>query len=65
MPMSAPLEIKRHYSELSEKETADVVETVADLIVTFLKGRRESTRGPKAKQEQTHARDVEPRADSR
>jgi dihydroneopterin aldolase len=54
VPTPAPLEIKRHYSELSEKETADVVETVADLIVTFLKGRPESARRVELKQEQPH-----------
>jgi dihydroneopterin aldolase len=54
VPTPAPLEIKRHYSELSEKETADVVETVADLIVTFLKERPESARRVELKQEQPH-----------
>ena len=33
-----PLKIKRHYSALSGEETDAVVEIIADLIVTFLKG---------------------------
>ncbi len=32
------IELKRHYSELSDKETNEVIEAVADLIVHFLKG---------------------------
>ncbi len=62
MLASVPLAIKRHYTELSEKETQEVVETVADLIVTFLKGRREPAA---VNQEPINARDVEPRADAR
>ena len=63
MPTPAQLQIKRHYSELSEKETADVVETVADLIVTFFKGRHGSTRRVEVKQEQPHERNPEARSD--
>ena len=33
-----PTEWKRHYQPLSEQETDDVVELVADLIVNFPKG---------------------------
>lgn len=65
--MSAPaaIEIKRHYRELPEKETQEVVEAVADLIVTFLKGRSRPARGAEAKQEHEHERDREHRADAR
>lgn len=63
MPTLAPLQIKRHYSELSEKETADVVEIVADLIVTFLKGRYEPVRRAEVTQEQPHERNSETRSD--
>ena len=42
MPISAPLEITRHLEPLSEKETDEVVNVVADLIVNFLKARRGS-----------------------
>ncbi len=38
MPASASIEVKRHYGELSEKQTDEVVDVVADLIVSFLKG---------------------------
>jgi len=43
MAAHAQFEIKRHYSDLSEKETDAVVGTVADLIVTYLKKRSESS----------------------
>lgn len=32
--------VKRHYGELSPEETSELVEAIADLIVDFLKGRR-------------------------
>ena len=63
MPTPAPLQIKRHYSELSEKETADAVEIVADLIVTFLKGRQQSASQTERKQERPHERNPEVRSD--
>jgi len=59
MPTPAQLKIKRHYSELSEKETDEVVETVADLIVTFLDGRQRPPRRTEVKQEQPHERNPE------
>jgi ribosomal protein L12E/L44/L45/RPP1/RPP2 len=76
VPAPAAIEIKRHYRELSEKETQEVVEAVADLIVTFLKGRSgparpacaanvAAGRGAEAKQESEHERDREHRADAR
>ena len=63
MPTPVPLQIKRHYSELSEKETADVVEIVADLIVTFLQGRQKSASRAEVKQGQPHERNSETRSD--
>ena len=37
MPSRERIELKRHYSKQSEKDTNAVVEAVADLVVTFLK----------------------------
>lgn len=36
-----PLKVKRHYAELSEKETDEVVSAMAELIVNFIKRNRE------------------------
>ena len=36
MSAAVPPELTRHYRELSETETNEVVEAVADLIVNFL-----------------------------
>ena len=33
-------DVKRHFTELSEKETDAVIGTVADLVVNYLKKRR-------------------------
>lgn len=41
-----PIELKRHYRKLSEKQTGHVVEAVAELIVNFLKCRREAATPP-------------------
>lgn len=35
------INVKRHYTELSEKETDEVVNTMAELIVNFIKRKRE------------------------
>lgn len=51
MPSATPLELKRHYRRLSEKETDGVVDVVADLIVGFLKTRS----GQAASNGQTHS----------
>ena len=48
MATTIPIELTRHYRELSEEETAALVEAVADLIVTFLKGSRASVQPPSA-----------------
>jgi hypothetical protein len=58
VPTPASIELKRHYHELSEKETNEVVETVADLIVNFLKGKRDLGQSVKCRQERTHDRNV-------
>ena len=45
MPTAAPLDLRRHCCELSEKEADEVVAILADLIVTYLKkGSRYSNR---------------------
>ena len=36
------LEVKRHYREPSAKEAEEIVQTVAELIVDFVKGHRET-----------------------
>lgn len=56
MATTTPIKLTRHYRQLSEEETSALVEAVADLIVTFLKGSRESAfphsaAGPAAGQE--------------
>ena len=40
MTTTPSIEIKRHYQELTEKETDDLVGTVADMLVTFIKNRK-------------------------
>ena len=37
MVATAPIELKRHYRQLSEDQTDKLVEAVADLMVTYLK----------------------------
>lgn len=37
MAVPAQIELRRHYRKLSEKDTDAVVQTVADLIVSYLK----------------------------
>ena len=41
-----PIELKRHHRKLSEKQTGQVVEAVAELIVNFLKCQREAATPP-------------------
>ena len=43
--------IKRHYGELSDKETNEVIDAVADLIVSFLKGTGTSGAGDAERKE--------------
>ncbi len=65
MSPTPQIELKRHYHTLSEKETQGVVEAVAELIVTFLKGKRQAAQPEATTQEQTHERDHEPDAGAR
>ena len=53
MAATSPIEMKRHYRELSPKEIDEVTEAVADLIVDFLKKKRDpgQTDKPTSKQE--------------
>lgn len=52
------IERKRHYHRLSERETNDVVDAVADLIVNYLKGSCDPEPSPKRRQEQGHERNA-------
>jgi len=52
-----PIELKRHYEELSPKETDEVVNAVADLVVNYLKGRPEELNANETEQEVNHERD--------
>ncbi len=62
---STSIERKCHYHTLSEQETDGVVDAVADLIVNFLKGRRDPERLLKRKQERGHERDAALQCESR
>lgn len=53
-----PIELKRHFHTLSEKETDEVVDVVADLIVNFLKAKRDPEQSAKTEQERTHERNA-------
>ena len=56
MPATPPIELKRHFHTLSEKETDEVVDVVADLIVNFLKAKRDPEPSAKRGQERDHER---------
>ena len=45
MTQTPRIEIKHHYSKLSPKETDELVGTVADLIVNFIKSGKHLKRG--------------------
>ena len=51
MSATSPIEMKRHYRELSPKEVDELVAVVADLIVDFLKKRRDPVQPAKPEQE--------------
>ena len=53
------IERKCHYQTLSERETDEVVDAVAGLIVNFLKGKRRAVQPEKTTQEEAHERDYE------
>ena len=52
MAATSSIELKRHYRELSPKEVDELVAVVADLIVDFLKKRRDPGQPDKPKPEQ-------------
>ena len=55
MTTTPSIQITRHYEALSERETDELVGTVADMLVTFIKnrkgGRRETGPIPERKSE--------------
>ena len=57
MPTTS-IEWKRHYHMLSESESDEVVELVADLIVNFLKGKRVQEHSAIRKQSRDHERNA-------
>lgn len=40
------IQFKRHYTEISEKETNEAVDVLADMIVTYIKGQRKKQEEP-------------------
>lgn len=60
MTTTPPIQIKRHYEALSERDTDELVGTVADMLVTFIKNRKgertepDRTTGPKAETSTQH-----------
>jgi len=54
------IQITRHYEALSERETDELVGTVADMLVNFIKSRKDErpkpgrTTGPKAETSTQH-----------
>ena len=44
MTTTPPIQITRHYEALSERETDQLVGTVADMLVTFIKTRKDEQR---------------------
>jgi len=48
---TTPIEITRHYAELSEEETEELVEAVAILVVEFIKRKGVPARPPRDAQE--------------
>ena len=60
-----PIELKRHFHTLSEKETDEVVDVVADLIVNFLKAKRDPEQSAGREQERTHERNAAQQPEAR
>lgn len=60
MTTAPSIQITRHYEALSERETDELVGTVADMLVTFIKNRKDErpepgrTTGPKAETNTQH-----------
>lgn len=65
VPKPPPIELKRHFHTLSEKETDEVVDVAADLSVNFLKGKRDPEQSAKHGQEQDHERNRAQEPESR
>ena len=65
MPATPPIELKRHFHTLSEKETDEVVDVVADLIVNFLKAKRDPEHSARRGQERVHERNAAQQPESR
>ncbi|MGQ9589917.1 MAG: hypothetical protein ACUVYA_06445 [Planctomycetota bacterium] len=65
VPTPPAIEIKRHFHTLSEKETDNVVDVVADLMVNFLKAKRDPEQSPRREQERTHERNVAQQPEAR
>ena len=65
MPATPPIELKRHFHTLSEKETDEVVDVVADLIVNFLKAKRDPEQSARRGQERDHERNAAQQPESR
>ena len=60
MPTPSTIGWTRHFHRLSEQETDELVEAVADLIVHVLMGRRDPARAGDNGLERHHERDREP-----
>lgn len=62
MPSSTPIEVKRHYTELSAKKTDEVADAVASLIVAYFmadrQAGREASPGPTGPHDQVERREV-------
>lgn len=46
MTTTPSIQIKRHYEALSEQETDELVGTVADMLLTFIKSCKDEQRRP-------------------
>lgn len=51
MATTTPITLTRHYAELSEQETEELVEAVAMLVVEFIKRKGVPARPPQDEQE--------------
>ncbi len=58
MATTTPIELTRHYAELSEQETEELIEAVAMLIVEFIKQKGISCRPVEGAQ--IHIQEVHP-----
>ena len=46
MTTTPSIQIERHYEALSERETDELVGTVADMLVTFIKNHKDERTAP-------------------